>query len=255
MFPKKVAKSEKPDTSWYTIHHCHDIPEPIMWYNRTDYYDIVSIDPGRKNFAIRIERRSLTTYEIKALAFEKIDLIGKDKEDSVQVIDSLYKRINDFLDKHLALIKLSHLIIIERQLHINYKMVRLSQHVITYLTINVRNAKFFPVILEVSSKLKSHQLQAPRGISDKEIKTWAVSKANELLKIRKDDFSLEVLGTAKKKKDDLSDTVIQIEAVFSLFGLQLTIEPPPAKINLSGLDIKPKVTINLSTLTITKISS
>jgi hypothetical protein len=254
MYPKKVPKSEKPDTSWYTIHHCHDIALPVSWNSRTDYYDVVSIDPGRKNFAIRIERRNLITYEIKALAFEKIDLVGKDKEDSIEVVDSMYKRINDFLDKYLHLIKLCHVVIIERQLHINYKMVRFSQHIISYLTINLRNAKFFPVILEVSSKLKSHQLQAPKGISDKEIKKWAISKADQLLKIRKDDYSLSVIAAAKKKKDDLSDTIVQIEAIFSLFQLQLTVEAPLAKVDLTGLDIKPKININLSTLGITKLN-
>lgn len=254
MYPKKVPKSEKPDSTWYTIYHCHDTPSPIEWNTRKDYYDIVSIDPGRKNFAIRIERRNLITCQISALAFEKIDLIGKDKEDSVGAVDSIYKRLNDFLDKYLEIIKLCHIVIIERQLHINYKMVRFSQHIISYLTIHLKNAKYLPVILEVSSKLKSHQLYAPKGISDKEIKKWAVAKADELLKLRKDNISLSVIAAAKKKKDDLSDTIVQIEAVFSLFGLQLTQESPIAKLDLSALSSSPsKVTVNLSTLGITKI--
>lgn len=224
MYPKKVPKCEQPDKSWYTVHHCHDTAEPIDWLNRKDYYDVASLDPGRRNFALRIERRNLITGKITALGYEKIDLIGKGQEDIVVHIDEFYKRVNIFLDKYLGLIKACHVVIIERQLHINYKMVRFSQHLITYLTIHLRNNANLTVILEISNKLKTYALQAPKGLSDKEVKKWAVVTADELLRLRGDEPSLKVISLAKKKKDDLSDTVVQIEAVFSHVNLPTTQE-------------------------------
>lgn len=226
MYPKKVPKSEQPDKSYYTIHHCHDTAEPIDYTSRKDYYDIASLDPGRRNFAIRIERRNLMTGKIIALGYEKIDLIGKGEEDLVVHIDKFYRRLNDFLDKYLNLIKLCHLVIIERQMHINYRMVRFSQHLITYLTIHLKNNANLTVIIEVSNKLKTFALHAPKGLSDKDVKKWAVSTADALLKARNDQASLNVLLHAKKKKDDLSDTVVQIEAFFSHVGLPVTGDIP-----------------------------
>ena len=254
MYQKKTPKSQEPAKSWYTIHHCHDIPEPKKWYENTDHIKILSVDPGRRNFCLRIENRDLKTGRIATIAFQKIDFIGENVEDTIMNIDTMYIKVTTLLDNYLPEIKSCHVVIIERQLSINYKMVRLSQHVITYLIVHLRNNLLKTVIMEISSKLKSKQLYAPKGISEKEIKKWSIVKAIELLKIRKDDYAIDIINkAAKSKKDDLADTVVQIEAVFSLLGLPLTEEPKPIKVdNLESLiQMKPiAAKINLDTLPI-----
>jgi len=154
-------------------------------------------------------------------AFEKIDLIGDYTEDKT-TISVIYKNSSMLLDRYINLIYNCHLIIIERQLSKNYKMVRFSQHIISYLIVKLMNNPCKTVILEVDSKLKSRQLAAPKGLNAKEIKKWAIQLADRILKARQDQKSLSIIKSAKSKKDDLSDTVIQIEAIFSYFDLPIT---------------------------------
>lgn len=222
MYPKKVPKSQEPDKSLYTIHHCHNTLDPIQWNTRADYYRTLSIDPGKKNFCFRIEMRNLVTKKIDVEVFEKIDLIGSQNSDRVTV-DYINRNIIIILDKYMHLILNCNIVIIERQLSVNYKMVRFSQHIITYLMIRLMDNSLKTVILEIDSKLKTKQLGAPKKLGPKETKTWAIEKAMELLTLRNDNVSINIMNKAQKsKKDDLADTVVQIEAVFKLFGLLTT---------------------------------
>ena len=240
MYPKKTPKSQEPDKSLYTIHHCHNTLEPIQWNTRSDYYRIMSIDPGKKNFCFRIEMRNLITKKIMTEVFEKIDLIGSQNTDRVTV-DYVNRNVMLILDKYMHLILNCNIVIIERQLSINYKMVRFSQHIISYLMIRLMDNSLKTVILEIDSKLKTKQLRAPKSLGAKETKLWAIEKATELLTLRNDNVSINIMNKAQKsKKDDLADTVVQIEAVFKLFGL-LTTEngniPSPTKISFGSTEL------------------
>jgi len=136
-------------------------------------------------------------------------------------------------------------------------MVRLSQHVISYLSLHLKNNNNLTVLLEISPKLKSKELCAPKGISEKELKKWSVIKALELLDVRKDTIAIQIINkAAKSKKDDFADTIVQIEALFSLFGLPLTVEPTVNvkldKINLSKFvpgEVTPNEIKNITAIT------
>ena len=248
MYQKKVPKSQEPDKSLYTIHHCHTTSSPIEWNTRKDYYRVMSIDPGKKNFCFRIELRNLETGNIITEVFEKIDLIGTQDSDRV-TIDYINRNAIIILDKYINLIINCHLIIIERQLQINYKMVRFSQHVITYLMLKVMNNSLKTVILEINSKLKTKQLNAPKKLGPKETKLWAIEKAYALLRERKDNTSIRIMDKAQKsKRDDLADTIVQIEAVFSLFNLsKATCNQNPIKVSSGSTELyNPKYSIGLT---------
>jgi len=240
MYKEKVPKTQAPDKSNYTIHHCHSTDKPIEWNNRKDYFRIMSIDPGKKNFCFRIELRNSETEEIITEVFEKIDLIGDQNHDRV-IIDYIGRNVISILNKYINLILNCHIVIIERQLQINYKMVRFSQHVISYLMMILRDNSLKTVILEIDSKLKTKQLGATKGLGKKEIKTWAIEKAYAILNERNDTKSIKIMDKAQKsKKDDLADTVIQIEAVFCLFGL--------SKSNTATASREPKISSGMSEL-------
>lgn len=213
MYRTKVPKSEKPDISLYTIHHCHSTSEPKAWYKKDDYIRVMSIDPGKRNFCFRIELRFCNKDKIITEAYEKIDLLGTQNTEKV-TIDYINRNVLMVLDNYINLILNCDLIIIERQLSENYRMVRFSQHIITYLMVKVRDNSLKTVIMEIDSKLKTKMLNAPRKLNKREVKLWSIEKATEILTLRKDENSLNVLQKAKSKKDDLADTVIQIEAVF-----------------------------------------
>jgi hypothetical protein len=155
---------------------------------------IFSIDPGRVNFACRLEERR-DDGTIEGLLFIKARF--------EELLD-----INKFFDRHYELLSQTTICIVEKQMSINYTMIRISQHVETYFL-----TKFPDVaVYEISAKLKVG-------------KEETISTAKQILEKGKDETSVQLLeklgnpqkqaGQRKPKKeklDDLCDTVCQIEA-------------------------------------------
>lgn len=249
MFGAKTKKSELPRKSNIIVHNPHKsyYEREAIW-SKCEYRRVVSIDPGEKNFAIRIEVRpmffdrpwtgpngvvvekgKIVTEVFAKECFEDV-MEENVKEDQLYECN-IYLNMTKFLDKFKCLLEKCHIFIIEKQLHINYRTVRVSQHVLTYCYNLLADKEFLPLILEIDSKIKTRQLNAPPNMSDVGIKQWSTNLALELLKSRGDIESLNVINTAlkkkgkkgdPKKKDDLADTVIQIEATFSRFSWPVT---------------------------------
>ena len=214
----KIGKTQSPDKTPYTIYYPHSIPHTERPSN-PDYVQIVSIDPGTKNFAFRIERRYLNGTIIP-IVFDKICIRATKIVENVTVSDT-YKVLTDFLDRFIEFYDDCQYIIIERQLPQNYKAGRVAQHTISYFSLKLYNKPLLPAIVEICPKLKGKMLGAPKNISDGQLKTWATEKAKELLEARNDTFSLDVLKFYKGKQDDLSDTVCQIEALFLYWNISI----------------------------------
>lgn len=233
MYRPKAPKSQQSDKTPYTAYNPHSVRLTDDRWDDYDYYRVVSIDPGTKNFAIRVEKRPKIAddFQIKTELYERLRLTdGVDEEMQC----SIYTVLTDFLDEHLHLFLDCHYIIIERQLMQNYRTVRISQHVLTYFMIKLKDKPSLPIILEIDPKLKGKQLGAPKGITERQLKQWSVEKATELLGWRGDSLALDKLKKSKTKADDLADTVCQIEAVFSYLGLPVTL--PPVKLELPTVD-------------------
>ena len=155
---------------------------------------IFSIDPGRVNFACRLEERKDDGTN-KGLLFIKARF--------EELLD-----INKFFDQHYELLSQTTICIVEKQMSINYTMIRISQHVETYFLTKFPNV----AVYEISAKLKVG-------------KEETISTAKQILEKGKDETSVQLLeklgnpqkqaGQRKPKKeklDDLCDTVCQIEA-------------------------------------------
>lgn len=218
----KIPKSQKPESTLYTIYYPHTIAHTERKWNQ-NYTQFISIDPGKiKNFAFRIERR-YNDGRIIPIVFDKIDFSSHVTEgtttynNSYEVLTELFNKYKQFYDD-------CHYMVIEKQLAINYQAVRVSQHTISWFSIYFHNKPLLPAIVEVDPKLKGKYLNAPTGINEKGLKTWAVQKGRELLTLRGDTFSLGVLDYFKNKQDDLCDTICQIEALMVYWGLPLTID-------------------------------
>jgi len=224
MFQRKTPKSQQIDKTMFTYHPVFTNKElPKL----PEKFTVVSIDPAITNFGFRIEQRNSNGI-ITMIQYCRVNFTVKDETEGIA---GIYARITDFLDKYQADYKKVDLILIERQLPFNYKAVRVSQHVITYFIMlykNIINQE--ATIVEVDAKLKTKALCAPKGLNDREIKMWAVEEATRLLNKRKDDASLKIL-TKERKKDDLADTVCQIEAFCVVQGLPLTKELTTITIN------------------------
>jgi hypothetical protein len=243
-FGKKRPKKEDPDNGPFTLYSPHT--KKRNWYSiytpqynpYLNYYQVVSIDPATDNYAFRIERR-YNNGKIEPIVFVKMnftqvsldkknngnDNINETSSDGSNLLCTLYDNITDFLMKYKEIYPYCHYIIIERQPPINHKTVRIGQHTLTILSGLSKDLGLLPIIVEVDPKVKGSQLGAPKNINEKGLKAWGVEKAKEILAYRGDKISLDVIEKYKKK-DDLSDTVIQIEALFKLWNILKNISTP-----------------------------
>jgi hypothetical protein len=242
-FGLKISKSESPDKTPYTVYYPHSIPSTERKWIQP-YYQVISIDPARKNYGFRIERRYHNGW-ITPIVFDKTAVESFEQEGDT-IICNTYQVLTAFLTKYEQFYDDCHFIIIERQLPQNYKASRIAQHTISYFSIRTHNKPLLPSIIEIDPKLKGKILGAPKGTTDKQLKTWAIEKARELLSIRKDDFSLQVLDHFRNKQDDLSDTVCQAEALFICWGLQPTCPPPTSSPDDTLVSVIRPITLSLT---------
>lgn len=201
--PPKRKKKENINTNTSIIHTRND---NIFKYP-CEYYRIISIDPGIKNLAIRIELRNNNFVYTEVL--EKHKISG----------DNVYINLINTLLKYEKYYKECHFIIMEKQVKMNQNMIKLSQHILSFFLINTRNNLFTPIIVELDSKIKSRILPSCRGCDPKEIKRQSVIKAMELLTNRQDVNGWNIINN-ERKKDDLSDVVVQAEA-FWLYCIEI----------------------------------
>lgn len=164
-------------------------------------FNVISIDPASKNFAIRCESRSPRLVTTLRMTKEKFrDDIG------------LYDQITTFLDSFDF--TSCTVCLIERQMVVNYTMIRASQHCLTYFCVKYP----YMMVVEVSSKLKTSVLGAPPKLNYNERKKWSVEKAQELYRKYDDKQGQELFKAVVGKKDDVADTTTQSEAFFTLIG-------------------------------------
>jgi hypothetical protein len=117
-------------------------------------------------------------------------------------------------------------ILIESQLPINYDAVRMSQHLITFLMMNLANKGVKPMICEIDTYFKSRIFNAPKKMKKPELKKWCRDQALELLKKRGDTQAYEALISAGKQ-DDMGDVVMYCEgwALAMKDGIQPIVKP------------------------------
>ena len=229
MYQKKIPISQKPDNNEFTAYNPHSID--LKERDWPEVVQVISIDPGIRNLALRVESRGIrNNHPIKTIVFDKLHIKEEDRK-LLGNIDQLYLLITNFLDKYLDIFKKCHIFIMERQMPTNYRAVRISQHILTYFLFHFKDlTPSLPMIFEVDPKLKGRELGVSKHLNERGLKHWAVEKCKELMVKRRDYEGLEILEKHKKKADDLSDTTIQIEALFSFQGWPLTEEVITLKI-------------------------
>ena len=221
MYNRKTPKSQALPKNDYTSFSFHQ-QELNDWPN---VIRVISIDPAIRNLAIRVESRSIISDSepIRTIVFDKLRI--KDSERELENHnDKLYFLVTEFLDQYREIFKTCHLVIVERQLAINNKASRISQHILTYFMLLLRNLPQSAWVIEIDPKVKGKRLGASGHLNERGLKQWSVDECKRLLHKRKDHDGLEILEKHKKKADDLADCVCQIEAFFSLQGWALTKE-------------------------------
>jgi hypothetical protein len=238
MYTRRPGKLQAPDKNQYTVYNPHSID--LSKRETGDVVKVISIDPGIRNLALRVETRGITSnnYPIKTIVFEKLRITEEDRRLEGNN-DQLYFLMTQFLDKYREIFKTCDFVLIERQMAINYKAVRISQHIITYFLILFKDRMpLLPVVYEVDPKLKGRELGASKHLNERGIKQWSVDYAKALFTKRQDYDALKIVQKNKSKSDDLCDCACQLEAFFSFQGWPLTPdkypEPKPAlKLNIT----------------------
>jgi hypothetical protein len=215
MFHRKnaIPKSQMPSTCKYVEHYYHSKDKTERKW-RTDYIQVASFDPALKNLAVRIERWN-SDKTVVPVYFNKFNLCEGKSDDEADYVHAS-KELFVVLKKLEKILSECNVVVVERQLAINYKAVRISQQIITQISIITYNTDYLPSIYEVDPKLKGEIFGANSNgkITEDALKQWSVVKVTELLTSRNDTASLEVMKSNKNKQDDLADTVLQICAIF-----------------------------------------
>jgi hypothetical protein len=216
------------------------------------FIQIMSVDPGIRNCGLRIEQRRLLDnilVDVKTVVMVRINFNEEDhlecKNPETVVFDtSYYTRSTDILDKFLPYAIQCQYILIESQLPINYSMVRMSQHIITYLCLGVKNRGCRPLIIEIDPHLKSRLLHAPSKMKKPELKKWCRQKALDVLSARDDNVGHDAILKVGKG-DDMGDTVCQCEAWWVILCGQLHAPPLPhfSELGVDSRSIRERIAV------------
>lgn len=231
MYAKKAIKSEKESKALCNIFFPHNIAYPedhltnLFKYQKTV---VCSIDPGIKNYAIRIVVRNNCSKKSKSLYYNRWELDQPPKGSQSEVeVDVTYHSLDVKFTSIIDLIEQVDVLIIERQLPINYNSTRIMQYTMTWFEHVFKQNKtgHHPIICTIAPHLKGKMLGAPRGLPKPELKKWSVAVADDILMENEDEWSLNKLRK-EKKKDDLADVVTQYEAFILYFSInQLDVQP------------------------------
>ena len=166
----------------------------------------------------------------KIILLEKANLTGGNDK----YYDAEYcHNMTEFLDRYISYWNRCSVFVIEQQMSfrgkINSMALKLGQHCFSYFAINYKR---FKSIIEFPAYHKTNVLGAERSLvigknakrkwkplGDKERKKWAITKAKEILYKRGDTDHLELYedkprkrGVRKMKLDDISDTIVELQA-------------------------------------------
>jgi hypothetical protein len=192
---------------------------------------IASFDIGKKNFAFCIEEMDIKVltqiqnihkskrYTINGVStpefqtvIQHVCLEGNLKiikhVDLTSIHSNVYIAMNKVLDTFKYIFDQCTHIIIEQQRVKNTMAIKLAQHCYSYFTFHY---SLFKYIVDFPSYHKTKILGAEKGMSKYQRKTWAIQKATEILLDRGDVDALHIL-TKHKKKDDISDVIVQLQA-------------------------------------------
>lgn len=216
MLKSNFKNLDKPKDSRYTIYKAHSDNSEAKEKN---YIRITSIDPGGVNLAFSIIK-FFPDGKIKTQKVIRENVLLKDKE----TLDSLfyrYDQVNNLFDEYLNYLINSHYILVESQMTRNPQMVRMMQHIITYMMIKTKDKGVLPVIIEICPKLKTQCFNGPIGRRKDQTSNQAKNERKEFCKnltrsifLKNKDPFIKIFERSKKgqgrnKLDDCCDTICQ----------------------------------------------
>lgn len=174
-------------------------------------YYVVGMDPGTKNFAAGIEKRSCV-HPAETIALFKF---GVNKKKSESKFNPTYFQFVAAMEDYAEWWPHIEIIYIERQMSVNTDVSEAFAIALTYLVLHCPDA----VILEINPKIKGKVLGFTEKYAHNTVKKWATNvAAPAILDVRNDEFGKARLkkkagnGSYANKMDDKADVVCTIEA-------------------------------------------
>jgi hypothetical protein len=203
---------------------------------------IASFDIGKKNFAFCVEEVSLQSMSSihnvdskyrfykdgtptpefnvmlkslcssgKIILLDNVDL-SKNCDNNKSLDSQVFINMNNILDKHKLIWDKCICFVIEQQMSFkqsrNTIALKLGQHCFSYFIFHYAN---FKKTIEFPAYYKTKILGAHKKMNKQERKAWAVSKALEILADRNDEETMLTI-TSRKKRDDVADALVQLQA-------------------------------------------
>ena len=223
MFPTaKTPKSQKPDNLPLYFHRFHtkEVPDYNLYWPQ-NYRQLTTIDIGYENLCRRISRRYIKPKQVEVVAYDKTNVKIETDEESFRV---LFQDVEAWLDIHRQDYLNCNVIIIEWQLPINYKAVRISTFILAYFYFLLKDTPMMPFILEMRSGFKDDFFPVLKPLNQNARKSKCEELGRELLELMGDHESLEIMDGGisrkkKKKQDDYADTVL-MEEVFCRYAAE-----------------------------------
>ena len=222
---------------------------------------ICSVDIGKKNFCFYIEETNFNslkrlknieysvrynengtpTTDMKKL-LQKVGKNGKtilhinkdltyDTDKEKYFDKKIYYNMIEHLDSHKEYLSKCSIFVVEQQMIKNSMATRLGQHCLTYFMCRYPETTVveFPsynktCVLgaeKIKGKMNKNGKYKWKTMDQRTRKKWAVTKAYEILTERGESETMDNIKT-KSKKDDLSDTVIQLWAFKYLYFVNKT---------------------------------
>lgn len=208
---------------------------------------VISFDIGKKNFAFYIEELNPQDLKFDTVLKNRFNVDKSPTEEYQQVLETFFKsgerkffanydltkgnkdatiqqlceEMNNVLDENEFFIDKVDVVLIEKQMSfgkaINLTAIKLAQHCMSYFVCKYGNYK---QILEFPAYHKTQVLGCAKVKSkngkyktiDKPArKKWCIMKALDIFELRNDTDGI-ILLDSHKKKDDLADTLCQLQA-------------------------------------------
>lgn len=208
MPPKRFAK-KTPESYIYHELYGND-PERGSDGWSQDFLVLACFDPGSTNLGVCVQTRyrngKIVTNLLERLQFK----------DGMGLYADMVRKFDEVV---LPDLMMCHYIFVERQLKVNYKALRIMQHILSYLSVRLLDSMIHPYIVEVPPVIKSKSIgKVITGgklgkVSKPELKKFSVEAAEELLGKRRDEYGLAMLKS-ERKQDDRADVYMTIEACY-----------------------------------------
>lgn len=201
---------------------------------------IASFDIGKRNFAFVIEEYDdKIKYQIplvkyrqikdqtrtpeyenalqqvyhngKIICFKNIDIVG---EQNKKINDeSFFRHFTNILNEYAQEWDACHVFLIEQQMgygkNVNLTAIKIAQHCYSYFIL--RYLTDSKQVIEFPSYHKTRVLGAPKNYTKPQRKKWSIKEALGILLERESETMITEWNTYKKK-DDISDCLIQLQA-------------------------------------------